>query len=185
MPRRSVHESSDVRERGPSLTLTERQLLILGHVGDGLSNKAIAYELGISEQAVKERVSALLKRMGARNRAALGAAAATRRFVGAFTIDPSWLRYLFRHAPLPIAIVAGPDHRFVAFNRAYERAAGARTLLGRRYDEVFANDASVRGLLDRAHSTGQQVLGPTLLQPARGADGATGVVIFDTRDLRS
>ena len=48
MPRRSVHESSDVRERGPSLTLTERQLLILGHVGDGLSNKAIAYELGIS-----------------------------------------------------------------------------------------------------------------------------------------
>ena len=88
-------------------------------------------------------------------------------------------------APLPIAIVAGPDHRFVAFNRAYERAAGARTLLGRRYDEVFANDASVRALLDRAHATGQRVLGPALLQPARGADGATGVVIFDTRDLRS
>ena len=42
-----------------------------------------------SEQAVKEHVSRLLQRFAVTNRAALGDAAATMRFVGTFAIDQS------------------------------------------------------------------------------------------------
>src|SRR5260221_10714769 len=62
--------------------LTDRQAAILELVAAGSENKEIAFELGISEQAVKEHVSRLLQRFAVSNRAALGGAAATMRFVG-------------------------------------------------------------------------------------------------------
>jgi DNA-binding CsgD family transcriptional regulator len=82
--------------------LTKRQSAILDLVGRGLSNKVIGFELGISEQVVKEYFSALLRRLGARNRGALGAAALARGVIGSFQVNPDWLRYLFREAPVPI-----------------------------------------------------------------------------------
>ena len=48
--------------------LTERQLQVLRLLADGLSNKAIARQLGIAEATVKLHVSAVLKELGARNR---------------------------------------------------------------------------------------------------------------------
>jgi len=51
------------------LGLTRRQGLVLALLLDGLSNKAIGRSLGLSENTVKEHVSAILQRFGARSRA--------------------------------------------------------------------------------------------------------------------
>ena len=173
-------------EYPPGPRLTKRQSAILELVGRGLSNKVIAFELGISEQVVKEHVSALLRRLGARNRGALGAAALARAIIGSFQVNPDWLRYLFREAPLPIAVVVGPQHRHVAFNRSYELVAGARRLLGVRYADVFPKRLSMQRHLSRAYRTGERIIARAILQPARDDNGVVaGVVIFDYRSLPS
>lgn len=51
--------------------LTPRQQVILRAVAHGKTNKAIAGELGISEQGVKVHISRLLERYGAENRVEL------------------------------------------------------------------------------------------------------------------
>jgi DNA-binding CsgD family transcriptional regulator len=159
--------------------LTDRQTAILELVASGMANKEIAFELGISEQAVKEHVSTLLHHLGAANRAALGEAAATRRFVGAFSIDPEWLRFLFQEAPLPIAVVAGPEHSVVAFNKAFELMAGGREILGRRFADVVPAASALRMRLDEVYSSGRRSLGDVILEPLPAPDGTTsGVVIF-------
>jgi DNA-binding NarL/FixJ family response regulator len=48
--------------------LTARELEVLGHLADGLSNKAIAAHLGISDETVKFHLSAILGKLGASNR---------------------------------------------------------------------------------------------------------------------
>ena len=56
-------------EEGPlaePLTTREREVLAL--VAEGLSNKAIAQELGISDQTVKFHVAAICAKLGAPNR---------------------------------------------------------------------------------------------------------------------
>jgi DNA-binding CsgD family transcriptional regulator len=164
--------------------LTERQSAILELVGRGLSNKEIGFELGLSEQRVKEHVSALLRRFGVRNRAGLGAAALARGVIGSFEVDPNWLRYLFREAPVPVAVVVGPQHRHVAFNRSYEVVAGGRRLLGVRYADAFPERVSMQCALNRAYRTGERVVGRSVLQPARDGNGViAGVVIFDDASL--
>lgn len=50
------------------LGLTSRQGTVLLHLLDGQSNKAIALHLGLTENTVKEHVSAILDRLGARTR---------------------------------------------------------------------------------------------------------------------
>ena len=50
-------------------TLTAREVQVLGYVADGNSNKQIAYILQISEQTVKNHVSAILRRLNANDRA--------------------------------------------------------------------------------------------------------------------
>jgi PAS domain-containing protein len=179
--------------------LTDRQAAILELVSTGLENKEIAHRLGISEQAVKEHVSNLLRVLAAPNRAALGDLAATRRFVGTTDIDPEWLRFLFQEAPMHVAIVSGREHRFVAVNDAYRQSTGGLELVGLRYADAFPDRAESLTFLDRAYRTGERVVasatvrrfvaaGETeardghvtfVLQPLPGTDGATaGVAIF-------
>ena len=50
------------------LVLTARQQQILACIHEGLSNKAIAHTLGISEGTVKTHVTALMRRLGVRSR---------------------------------------------------------------------------------------------------------------------
>src|SRR5206468_2696053 len=66
------------RRRTRGRRLTDRQTAVLELVANGLGNKEIAHELGISEQAIKEHVSALLRRLEANNRAALADVAVIR-----------------------------------------------------------------------------------------------------------
>ena len=49
-------------------TLTPRQTEVLGFVAEGMSNKQIAYEMGVSEATVKLHINALLRAVGATNR---------------------------------------------------------------------------------------------------------------------
>jgi len=48
--------------------LTERELQVLRHLAGGLTNRAIALQLGISENTVKYHVNAILGKYGARSR---------------------------------------------------------------------------------------------------------------------
>ena len=45
-------------------SLTPQQGKVLGMLGEGLLNKQIAYELGVSEATVKAHVSAVLLKLG-------------------------------------------------------------------------------------------------------------------------
>ncbi len=49
-------------------TLTNRQSQVLELVAQGMSNKQIAYEIGVSEATVKLHINALLRAIGATNR---------------------------------------------------------------------------------------------------------------------
>jgi DNA-binding NarL/FixJ family response regulator len=61
-------DSMQTRSRGSRL-LTPRELTVLRLVAAGLSNRAIADSLAISERTVKFHVTALLNKLGADNRA--------------------------------------------------------------------------------------------------------------------
>jgi DNA-binding NarL/FixJ family response regulator len=49
--------------------LTPKEIQILTHVAEGNSNKRIASILGISEQTIKNHVSAILRKLNANDRA--------------------------------------------------------------------------------------------------------------------
>ena len=49
--------------------LTPREMQILNHIATGHSNKQIAHLLGISEQTIKDHVSAILRKLNANDRA--------------------------------------------------------------------------------------------------------------------
>jgi DNA-binding NarL/FixJ family response regulator len=49
-------------------TLTPQQGRVLGMLAEGLLNKQIAYELGVSEATIKAHVSAVLQKLGVDSR---------------------------------------------------------------------------------------------------------------------
>lgn len=63
--------------------LTPQQFRVLMMLADGLLNKQIAYELGVSEATIKAHMTAILKKLGASNRTQAVVAAAR------LQIDPS------------------------------------------------------------------------------------------------
>jgi two-component system nitrate/nitrite response regulator NarL len=63
---------------GDAPTLTPRERSVLERVASGLSNRAIADELGLSEHTVKFHVRSLLDKLGAETRADAVARAARR-----------------------------------------------------------------------------------------------------------
>lgn len=126
------------RRAGDQVVLTERQRVVLEQVGAGLGNKEIAGRLGISEQAVKQQVSVLLRKFGAPSRAVLARTAFTRRLLGtgpqAADIP---VEYLFDLAPVSIAMTRSPEHVFLLANRAFHELFGEREYVGRTLRECF------------------------------------------------
>ena len=59
---------SNSNNNGKTRTLTNRQSQVLELVAQGMSNKQIAYEIGVSEATVKLHINALLRAVGATNR---------------------------------------------------------------------------------------------------------------------
>ncbi len=74
--RRGFEELEDLAGHG---ILTPRELDVIDAIGTGLSNKAIARELGISLHTVKFHIESLLRKLGARTRAEAVAKAMERR----------------------------------------------------------------------------------------------------------
>lgn len=182
---------TDRRARGRRLT--DRQTLVLELVAQGLENKEIGHRMGLSEQAVKEHVSALLRRLAVRNRAALAEIATELKIVGTMDLEREWLNYVFQRSPVMKAIVRGPDHIFVAANEAYRRALGDREIVGRPFREIFPDGAVA--ILDRVYASGEpEVLhefrgrwgtgtdpdryAEVSLQPLPGPDGIAGISIL-------
>ena len=69
---------TQVREPGRTTALTRRERMVLRLVADGLSSKAIARRLGITERTVKFHVGSILNKLGADTRAQAVAEAARR-----------------------------------------------------------------------------------------------------------
>lgn len=72
--KRVLKRFQDIGSMGRSIEtivapLTHRETQILTHVGDGSTNKQIAHILGISEQTIKNHVSAILRKLNANDRA--------------------------------------------------------------------------------------------------------------------
>jgi DNA-binding NarL/FixJ family response regulator len=60
------HRTLSEEDAGEALTARERD--VLAHVAEGMSNKAIAEALGISDQTVKFHVAAIIGKLRASNR---------------------------------------------------------------------------------------------------------------------
>ena len=58
----------DARDSPPNEALTPREMDVLARMAEGLSNKAIATVLDISDQTVKFHVAAIIGKLGANNR---------------------------------------------------------------------------------------------------------------------
>jgi len=56
------------RLRDRLITLTPQQVRVLMMLSEGLLNKQIAYELGVSEATIKAHVSAILQKLGVESR---------------------------------------------------------------------------------------------------------------------
>jgi DNA-binding NarL/FixJ family response regulator len=66
---RGAQRYFDVEEPGPAPLLTPREIEILVALSDGLSNKAIARRLDISQHTVKFHAESIFRKLGATNRA--------------------------------------------------------------------------------------------------------------------
>ncbi|HKJ27257.1 MAG TPA: response regulator transcription factor, partial [Anaerolineales bacterium] len=64
-PNRKLSNSGDE----PDVTLTPRELEVLTLLTEGLSNKQVSYQLGISEHTVKFHVTSIYSKLGVSNRA--------------------------------------------------------------------------------------------------------------------
>jgi DNA-binding NarL/FixJ family response regulator len=63
-----ARSGSDLEDASATEALTPRELQVLALLAEGLSNKSIAAQLGISDQTVKFHVAAVIGKLGASNR---------------------------------------------------------------------------------------------------------------------
>lgn len=61
-------ESGEAAVAASLATLTPHQFRVLMMLGEGLLNKQIAYELGVSEATIKAHITAIFRKMGVSNR---------------------------------------------------------------------------------------------------------------------
>jgi PAS domain-containing protein len=151
--------SGSERRAKARLRLTPREVEVLTRVLRGDGNKQIAAALGITEQAIKERVSTLLDKFDVPNRAALAEAGARLEFLGEPGVDRSWMRDLFLGAEPLIVIGRGPEIRYEAGNETFAEAIGRRPFIGRTMRETFPElDEDVFESTERVFATGVPVI---------------------------
>ncbi|WP_437548772.1 ATP-binding protein [Sorangium sp. So ce367] len=82
------------------------------------------------------------------------------------------LHDLFMQAPVPIAVFAGPEHRFEVANPPYCEMVGRRDLVGKSVREVFPElgEHEAIAMLDRARKAGQPLRMTELSIPVQRGD---------------
>ena len=85
-----------VREKIAS-PLTQRELQILNYIANGGTNKQVANMLGISEQTIKNHVSAILRKLNANDRAHAVALAVRNRWVSVNETESNETIKIFQH----------------------------------------------------------------------------------------
>ena len=171
---------------------------MLDLVAEGYENKEIAGQLGISEQAVKQQVSVLLRKFAVASRAMLAQTAITMRLLGRSSPEGVPYEYLFDRAPVMIAMSRGPRHEFTLVNQAFVSLFGERPYVGRAFVECFpAQGAALRSPLDRVYGSGaawrsseerllvhtptggeREVYVSLVAEPMRDASGAVDGIVF-------
>ena len=125
-------------------SLTPQQVRVLMMLSEGLLNKQIAYELGVSEATVKAHVSAILQKLGVESRTQAVIAAAkievghwrqaaplrmTRRVIASGASDLACIRAcvgrIARRARLAMTLTPPPPPAACAFARAARAAPPA------------------------------------------------------------
>lgn len=192
------------RRADDRVELTARQQEVLDRVSLGLENKEIAGELRISEQAVKQQVSVLLKKFAVPSRAMLVQQSMAVRLVGR-PIDASDapLEHFFERAPMLMAFSRGPRHELRLVNREFRRVFGERDYVGRPLSECFPRiQPALLEVLDRVFADGavwrtndqhlsvtqpdgsaRQVVLSLVAEPVRRADGGIVGIAFYASDL--
>lgn len=91
------------------------------------------------------------------------------------------LHELFDLAPGPIAILSGPEHRYVFSNRANSAYTGGLALEGRAVRELFPPEliAQFVGLLDNVYRTGEPLVGRATAVDLPAPEGGTRRVYLD------
>lgn len=77
--------------------LTQREIQILSYIANGNTNKQVAHRLGISEQTVKNHVSAILRKLNANDRAHAVAMAIRNQWVSVHENKLALKDYLLWH----------------------------------------------------------------------------------------
>jgi PAS domain S-box-containing protein len=147
----------------------------------------------LRDQTAARRIELERKEMLARERAARADAEAERQK----------LHSLFMQAPVPIAILDGPQHTFSFANAAYRSLVAGRNVVGKTLDHAVpeVRDTVFATLLDRVIATGQAQFGdevplelshhadqdPLVLNfvysPKRNGAGAVDGVLFTGNDV--
>jgi signal transduction histidine kinase/DNA-binding response OmpR family regulator len=89
---------------------------------------------------------------------------------------------LFTHAPVAVAVLSGPDHRYELANSRYRELIGGRDVVGKPIREALPEleGQGVFDLLDRVRSSGEPFLGHSVRQVVnRGYQGAPEECYFD------
>lgn len=144
------------RRASDHVDLTDRQREVLEGVSRGLENKEIGGQLGISEQAVKQQVSVLLRKFRVPSRAMLARHAVTMAVIGeASRGTDAPLEYFFDRAPILMAFSRGRSHEIRMVNREFRRVFGERDYVGRTVLECIpAGAGALVTILDRVFEGG-------------------------------
>jgi signal transduction histidine kinase/DNA-binding NarL/FixJ family response regulator len=89
---------------------------------------------------------------------------------------------IFKHAPVAVAILRGPDHVFEFVNEHYQSVIGGRAVVGKPVREALPELArqGICGLLDRVYASGQPFTADSLrVMMNRGPDGEPEEVFFN------
>jgi DNA-binding NarL/FixJ family response regulator len=84
---RAVVDPRKANQRGPNQLITDRELEILQHVAEGLSNAQIAKALWVTEQTVKFHLSNVYRKLGVSNRTEASRYALSRGLLASGVID--------------------------------------------------------------------------------------------------
>lgn len=156
-------------------------------VSEGLSNRAIASRLRISEQAVKQHVSKLLLVYGVRNRAAL---VRTATDLIARQARDATIAGLLARAPVLATVTSGPEHVVEFANARVLEYVGGRPITGPEARRRRRLPRELKAVFDRTYTSGEPFTDRTfVLRGDLRADGHVEERVFDLlvyprRDVR-